>query len=223
MMKITYICHSGFMAELENCCLLFDYYKGVIPKTNKKLYVFASHFHGDHYNPEIFGLRERGNVKFILSSDIKTKDKSKDIFSINSGENITVDDIDITTLKSTDEGVAFIVKCEGKTIYHAGDLNLWVWQEESKAYNNNMKANFMRYTKNLRGLSIDVGFLPLDPRQGIDYDKGIDAYRELADFKKIFPMHFWSRYDIIKKYKSEKDGAADNVVEISYEGQTWEV
>ena len=31
-MKITYIHHSSFSAELEKCILLFDYFKGKLPK-----------------------------------------------------------------------------------------------------------------------------------------------------------------------------------------------
>ena len=26
MMKVTFIQHSSFLAELDHCCLLFDYY-----------------------------------------------------------------------------------------------------------------------------------------------------------------------------------------------------
>lgn len=45
-MKVIFIDHSGFLVELEKCVLLFDYYKGEIPKIEgKKWYVFASHFH----------------------------------------------------------------------------------------------------------------------------------------------------------------------------------
>ena len=50
-MKVTYIQHSGFMVELEECVLVFDYYKGLLPSVSKdkKLYVFSSHHHHDHF------------------------------------------------------------------------------------------------------------------------------------------------------------------------------
>ena len=43
-MKITYIHHSSFMAELDHAVLLFDYFEGNIPETDreKPLFVFAS-------------------------------------------------------------------------------------------------------------------------------------------------------------------------------------
>ena len=59
-MKITYIGHSGFAAELAHCTLLFDYYEGTLPvfPSEKPLYVFCSHAHRDHFNFDIFRLRE---------------------------------------------------------------------------------------------------------------------------------------------------------------------
>ena len=75
-MKITYIEHSGFCAELEDVCFLFDYYKGAVPEISagKALVVFVSHKHGDHYNPEIFGLLEKyPKVQFVISRDVRLK------------------------------------------------------------------------------------------------------------------------------------------------------
>ena len=60
MMKITYIGHSGFSVELESHILLFDYYEGTMPEFDpaKKLLVFASHSHPDHFNREILKLAD---------------------------------------------------------------------------------------------------------------------------------------------------------------------
>lgn len=51
-MRVTYIGHSGFSVELESHILLFDYYEGTMPEFDpaKKLLVFASHSHPDHFN-----------------------------------------------------------------------------------------------------------------------------------------------------------------------------
>ena len=65
MLKITYIAHSSFFIETDCTCLLFDYYTGIIPKVpkGKKVYVFASHRHGDHYSKKIFDLN---TMMFII-------------------------------------------------------------------------------------------------------------------------------------------------------------
>ena len=72
-MKVTYISHSGFAVELPSATLLFDYYKGQIPDfpTDKPLFVFSSHSHGDHFVPQVFDLAKRyPQIHYIFSHDI---------------------------------------------------------------------------------------------------------------------------------------------------------
>ena len=51
MIKITYLEHSGFAVECDDYVLIFDYYKGNLPQfdKDKKICVFASHVHYDHF------------------------------------------------------------------------------------------------------------------------------------------------------------------------------
>ena len=51
-MKVTYLEHSGFAAEYKEYVLIFDWYRGSLPEFDqqKKIYVFASHSHYDHFN-----------------------------------------------------------------------------------------------------------------------------------------------------------------------------
>ena len=76
-MKITYINHSGFLVETENCYYVFDYYKGEMPRLDKskEVVVFCSHFHQDHFNPKIFEiLDDMGmNYQAVLAKDISKK------------------------------------------------------------------------------------------------------------------------------------------------------
>ena len=71
-MKVTYISHSGFLIETKNCLFLFDYYEGKIPPLSqeKPLFIFVSHWHSDHFNPEIFSIRHE-KVHYILSHDTR--------------------------------------------------------------------------------------------------------------------------------------------------------
>ena len=68
-MKVTFIQHSCYFVELSSCCLLFDYYEGSVPETDKPLYVFASHSHGDHFSPAVFSFPRQGKETFYLLSD----------------------------------------------------------------------------------------------------------------------------------------------------------
>lgn len=74
-MRITYIRHSAFLAEWEDIVCLFDYAEGELPEIDrdKRLCVFVSHHHSDHFNPEIFTrFADHPRHTFILSDDIRT-------------------------------------------------------------------------------------------------------------------------------------------------------
>ncbi len=243
-MKVTYIGHSSFLLEWENCYFLFDYYTGVIPELDpeKKLFVFASHKHGDHYNPEIFRLSVTyPKVEYILSSDIRIKSEDylqagcteevlERVISVKAYQEYELkdlkgDSIRLKTLKSTDLGVAFLLQYQGKTIYHAGDLHQWVWKEETKQENNNMTARFLKEIETLRDIDIDLAFTPLDPRQEEWYYLGLEALLTSARVRYVFPMHFWGKPEIIAQFKQEREATAAlaTIMDVMQEGQSWDI
>ena len=75
-MKITHICHSCFLVELDHTLLLFDYFQGALPPMDpeKTLFVFSSHRHHDHYSPAVWELSERHlNVFYVLDENIPAR------------------------------------------------------------------------------------------------------------------------------------------------------
>ena len=169
-MRVTYIGHSGFSVELESHILLFDYYEGTMPEFDpaKKLLVFASHSHPDHFNREILKLADvYPDVEYIFPKDIGIAKKEQRVSEhfMRKRDEITVGDTKVKSLRSTDEGVAFLVRCEDRIIYHAGDLNWWHWEEEDDAYNRMMRGDYQKEIETLTGEKIDLAFVVLDPRQ----------------------------------------------------------
>lgn len=237
-MKITYIGHSGFLVEMEDAYFLFDYYQGEIPALNpqKDVVVFVSHKHPDHYNSEIFGLLgQYPHVRYILSHEVPVKwfitqelEKGRDVepylhrvrrrqdyeFVLCNGRCLKVH-----TLKSTDIGVAYLIRYDGETIYHAGDLNLWLWDGESTQTNENMQRAFDASMEDLQGEEIQVAFVPLDPRQEKDAYGGLEAYLRLTNTKKVFPMHCWGQYSIIGDFVNSHPAYGGIVQRIEREGQ----
>ena len=98
-LKVTYLKHSGFLVETPDKYLLFDYWKGEIPSLNykKKLYVFASHVHHDHYVKDIFKLENQcESVKYILSFDIERSNdwkKAEQVYFLDANESVEIDDL----------------------------------------------------------------------------------------------------------------------------------
>ncbi|WP_101772747.1 MBL fold metallo-hydrolase [Peptostreptococcus faecalis] len=211
-MNLKYIHHSGFLLKMDNCNIIFDYFKGEVEELDKKkrLYVFCSHAHPDHFNENIFNMfRNYDDVFFILSDDIKPSDSenAKLAYYVAPNKKYNIGDINIETFESTDEGVAFLIEVENKVVYHAGDLNWWTWVGfESEEEFDIMTDRFKREIEKIKNKNIDLAMVPLDPRQGERYDWGLSYFLEMTNTKNIVPMHLWNKYNIIDDFvKAHKD------------------
>ena len=208
-MKVSYIHHSGFLVETETHYYLFDYEAGELPEMDaeKPILVLSSHSHRDHYNPEVFALlRDRGmaHIRGILSDDIQAP-ADIDILQVSGGQEYAIGPRQsLHTLRSTDLGVAFLLEDQGKLIYHAGDLNAWVWEEESDSYNEEMTAAYRKELRLLRQVTgqreIDLAFVVLDPRQGKDFHRGLRYFLENIPVKQVYPMHYWDDPSVIHRF-----------------------
>lgn len=239
-MNVTYIAHSGFILETETAYFLFDYYTGKIPAMNaeKDIVVFVSHSHSDHYNPAIWELQMTyPNIHYVLWKRILTNKHAEELHTkgIDTERNVTLvrrnleytitlsdgNMLGIETLASTDQGVAYLLNYKKQTFYHAGDLNCWMWEGETKQYNNNMKANYLREMTKLNDKRIDVAFVPLDTRQHQYAYLGLELFLEHAQCNCVFPMHFWEDFSIIPAFIKDHPAYADAIMPVTRNGQTF--
>ena len=230
-LKVTYLKHSGFLVETPDKYLLFDYWKGEIPSLNykKKLYVFASHVHHDHYVKDIFKLENQcESVKYILSFDIERSNdwkKAEQVYFLDANESVEIDDLQIKTLCSTDEGVAFLVKTDDYTIYHAGDLHWWHWPGDPEEDNQRRKETYQKEIDLLEGEKIDCAFVVLDPRQEEAGSWGMEYFLKHVESRYVFTMHCWEKYEIIKDFKEKNDTKylTATIMDITAPGQIFEI
>ncbi|MGI6031146.1 MAG: MBL fold metallo-hydrolase [Eubacteriales bacterium] len=214
-MQVQYIGHSGFAVEMEERVLLFDYYQGQLPRwpEDKPVYVFVSHAHHDHFTFQLFEkLKGRRQVEYIFSSDVRRhfgpaftqrQGVSPEVWSkvrfVAPHTRLKLPGLELQTLESTDEGVAFVVECEGKRLYHAGDLHLWTWRGEPDEDNRRMRERYLSEMERLRDVRLDVAFAVLDPRQEEDFWQGLDVLMRTAQVEKVWPMHFWGETSVIDR------------------------
>lgn len=252
-MTVTFLSHSGFLVEWDSFYTLFDFWHGELPALDpgKPLLVFASHSHEDHFDKRIFTLPAlHPDTRFVLSHDITVARRrwaklgldaalASRITQMRADELLTLPvgggTLSVRTVRSTDIGVGFLLTAEGRMVYHAGDNNWWHWEDEGKAYCNNMAANYRRSIDSLaqyvRDEAVDAGIapelavamVPMDPRLESAFGLGAEYLLRQIPVKKLFPMHLWEKFDWIERYRAEHPQQADLIVPITRDGETFAV
>lgn len=247
-MKLTYIFHSGFSLETEQCVLVFDYWmdpanvmSGLL-KTEKPMYVFSSHFHEDHFNRDIFMWKnEKPDIKYILSKDIlkhrRAQKSDADVWLAKGG--VWQDElIRVVVTGSTDSGVSWVIEVEGKCIFHAGDLNNWyarfltddyrggvIYSPEFGGNIDPMKEekHYLGELKEIRKIAdrFDLVMFPVDGRIGNGYTRGGRQFIERFQVGLFVPMHFVaSGFESAWRMKEFTDACGISFWRISEEGES---
>ena len=166
-----------------------------------------------------------GSFDYLLDEGIEdaAKHQEADVVTVRPRETYLIPSdgkgpasVRIITLESTDMGVAFYIEAEGKRIYHAGDLNVWFWNDEpmedniasEKKCRGEMQylADRIREENSRQGEEkelpdlLDAAFVPLDPRLEEHAPRCIAAFMEILGAKYVFPMHYWSRLAETREY-----------------------
>ena len=220
-MRVTWLEHSSIMVQLPRKTLIFDYY-GQPPLTldPRRTTVFLnSHHHGDHWNRTIL---EYGSdqVWYVLSHDIFAPEDEHHRH-VRADQTLQLEGIEIRTLPSTDEGVAMIVRTEGWSIYHAGDLNWWHWNGEPDDFNADIEKSYTTEINRLKGEKIDVAFVPADLRLQDKYFWAVNYFLKTVGAKRLFPMHFWGRFDVCTMLRQL--GYGETIAEITQENEKFEI
>ena len=214
-MNVTYIHHSGFLIETEACYYLIDYFQGSIPALNpcKPVLVLASHKHHDHYQKSVFNiLKDMGmqSIYAVLSRDIPAGARPEDVpcLPVSAGKRYELPQgQEVVTFRSTDVGVAFLIRDGQELFYHAGDLNDWVWSEEPEADNQRMTEKYQKeidlLARELDGRTLTAAFVVLDPRQEQDYDRGMLYFLQHISCGCVYPMHYWEQQQIMERFLRE--------------------
>lgn len=130
-----YLGHSGWAVRTSNHLLVFDYARsGRLPDEpslangmlvpaeidNLPVLVFITHDHRDHYAPSVFDLGD--TVKPITYVTGFRPEGKAGFVEMGPRESRTFDGIEVTSVESTDAGVGFLVRADGVTLFHGGDL-----------------------------------------------------------------------------------------------------
>jgi ankyrin repeat protein/L-ascorbate metabolism protein UlaG (beta-lactamase superfamily) len=195
---IWFLGHSGWAVKTENHLMIFDYFpEGEDPASpglcngrvnpgeiaGQRVAVFASHFHGDHYSPDIFAWNEQAeDITYFLG--LQPRETPPYEFMSERLEQ-TYGDIKLTTIHSTDAGVGMMIEVDGLTIFHPGD------------HANGQLGLMDEFTDEIdwlaaRGFRPDICFMGIrgcslgTPEQVLE---GVQYTLEKLDPKVFIPMH----------------------------------
>lgn len=217
-MTLTYIFHSGFAISSGSTVIIFDYWldpAGVVPKIlsdARTVYVLSSHFHEDHFTKNILAWRKEyplAKFTYIFSKDIykhRRADKSDaDVWLAKGGE-WTDGFLKVSATGSNDSGVSWVIDIQGKTLFHAGDLNNWyarfltddyaggtIYSEEFGKVNPRKEEKlYLGELKDIAKITthFDLVMFPIDGRIGNGYTSGGRQFINKFGVGLFVPMHF---------------------------------
>lgn len=237
--KIIYIFHDCFVVKTDKAVLVFDFWKDpyqhhqILPNPllevdrNLPVYVFVSHRHKDHYNPTIFDWSEHfTNIRYVVSEDVRkgihhilstrsvykgVKVDSSRVIVLSDHDSFSDDNLKIDSFPSTDVGNSYAVTIDGFTLFHAGDLNAWIWKDESTE--EEVEEALSRYEEIVETIAtrysgFDFCFFPVDSRIGTDYFTGAKIFLDRFKIGNFFPMHYELGEKVSDMARLHRDAAA---------------
>lgn len=218
-LTLTYIYHDGFLLQTPQANIIFDYWKDpeqAEPRflqqldPHKPLYVLVTHHHKDHYNPEIFQWAGKfQKIHYVLSRD--TFRAARHFFSPASlyrglkridpglvsdlapGDVFDDGTVRIRAFGSTDIGNSYMVTVDGEKVFHAGDLNAWIWKDDStQSEIDDALAQYDKVLATMEQATTDfqLAMFPVDPRLGTDFWTGAYIFVRRFRVDTFVPMHF---------------------------------
>lgn len=198
-MKVTHLYHSGILIESESHQLFFDAISDINQHIDfdKTIYFFVTHAHGDHYDPVIFSYHG-DHVHYVISDEVKEHPVSN-YMRVRPNERYGFDQLVVTTYKSTDSGVAFVIEFEDKVIMHAGDLNWWHWENDTLIMQDKEADDFKTIIDGITYQKFDIVCIPVDPRLGSAYHLAADYLLETKEILHLIPMHFRKQFEVCEE------------------------
>jgi ankyrin repeat protein/L-ascorbate metabolism protein UlaG (beta-lactamase superfamily) len=219
--RIWYLGHSAWGIKTADHFLIFDY--GDMGRradracldggdingaeiAGERVTVFASHEHGDHFMPSVFDWRTQvPKINYVLGFQPASLPGSPAYEYVAPRQTRMIDGMKVTTTRSTDAGVTFLVEVDGLVIFHSGD-HANMTSDLSAIY----KDEIDWLVQN--GAHPDIAFVPLvgcgATAQG-GTKLGAEYVLKTMKPKVLFPMHggLWgTRYvDFIAEIENDVD------------------
>ncbi|RLI30317.1 MAG: metal-dependent hydrolase [Candidatus Hecatellales archaeon] len=188
MARVRWLGHACFEIQLGQTVILVDPWLEGNPQAplkpsdlSKVDLVCVTHDHGDHLG-DAFEICKRTGASFLATYELGVQAEQQgvsNVLGINIGGTVKVKDVEVTMVHAFHTAgrgapTGFILKGEGKTVYHAGDTGLF----------GDMKLIGDLYQPYLALIPIG-GYYTMGPREAVEAVK-------LLKPKVVIPMHYGS-------------------------------
>ena len=242
--RLTYIYHDCFMYETSEVVILFDFWKDPLSvgrdkdfppildeiDPSKRFYVVISHHHKDHFTRRIFLWTQRfPDIKFIISADVFKavrymlipggtyaghRPPLSSVHVLSPGDEFCDEFLRVRAFGSTDIGNSYAIECAGRSLFHAGDLNAWLWIDESTPEEiSQARDAFTSIVEEIKTIfpSFSLVMFPVDSRLGREYWWGARYFLSNILVSLFVPMHFELVLSENEKEQRRIDAAAFNL------------
>jgi L-ascorbate metabolism protein UlaG (beta-lactamase superfamily) len=209
---IKWLGHASFQIKASDKIIYIDLkkYGKTVETTEKADIILVTHNHGDHCSPEkIQKLSKRDTLTIAPKNCVKRI--SGNVKSLKPGEKTDAHGVTIEAaeaynfkrFKSSGKpwhpkgyGVGYLIKIEGKTIYHAGD------------------TDFIPEMSQLK--NIDLALLPTGDKYTMDNTEAAEAATTIKP-KIAMPMHNWDTSR--EEFKKQVEAKSKTKVTLLQEGE----
>jgi len=213
---VKWLGHSSFQIRTVDKIIYVDLkkYGNVVETSEKADIILITHNHGDHCSPpKIQSLRKKDTA--VIAPKNCASRIGGSVKSIKPGEEINVDSVRIKAVEAYNikrfkpsgklwhpkgYGVGYLIKIEGKTIYHAGDTDF---------------IPKMRQLKN-----VDLALLPTGDKYTMDNAEAAQAAIAINP-KTAMAMHAWDTDR--EEFKRKVEANSKTKVVLLQEGEEYQL
>ncbi len=165
---------------LDEFAIYIDVFKKN-PRTPKADFLFVTHNHGDHFNPDVVQELHKPTTHVIVPESMRRnhQDKGLSTEGIEPGETKTIGSLTVTAIPAynlkkpmhprKDGFVGYLITLpNGLKIYHAGDTD---------------------FVPEMRGLEADIAFLPVGGLATMNWKEALEAQKAMVAGLTI-PIHY---------------------------------
>jgi len=213
---VKWLGHASFQIQVADKIIYVDLkkYGKMVETTEKADIILVTHNHGDHCSPEKIEKLSKEDTVIIAPKNCVKRIKGN-VKAIKPSEEITIDGIKIAAVEAYNlkrfrspgkpfhpkgYGVGYLIKAEGKTIYHAGDTD---------------SIPEMRKLKN-----IDLALLPTGDKYTMDNAEAAGAAVTIKP-KVAMPMHTWENDR--NEFKTKVEAKSKIKVVLLQEGEEYKL